>query len=110
METDTRYTAHQTALQSGWKSINEVRAEEGLAPVTGGEEPRVQMQYIPLSMVDQAILNQSSSEPSSAPAPTPTPTPAPAPKKMTGPKTFKKLNLDLLTTQVAKNLWGENSD
>lgn len=49
METDVRYEAHQKALFSGLKSINEVRDEEDLGPVEGGEEPRVQAQYIPLS-------------------------------------------------------------
>lgn len=48
-EVDVRYAAYQTALNAGWQSINEVRAQEGLEPVDGGAEPRVQMQYVPLS-------------------------------------------------------------
>jgi hypothetical protein len=67
METDLRYDTHSKALSSGIKSINEVRAEEDLPPVKGGEEPRMQMQYIPLSMVNAAITTGNG-----------TPTPAPA--------------------------------
>ena len=39
METDLRYATHAKALSAGIKSINEVRAEEDLPPVKGGEEP-----------------------------------------------------------------------
>jgi HK97 family phage portal protein len=49
METDTRYETYGKALNAGFLSINEVRQEEDLPPVKGGEEPRVQAQYIPLS-------------------------------------------------------------
>src|SRR5262249_27834046 len=38
-EVDVRYQAYGTALNAGWQSINEVRAQEGLEPVEGGEEP-----------------------------------------------------------------------
>lgn len=52
METDIRYQAHKDALNAGWMSINEVRQVEDLPPVKGGEEPRVQIQYVPLSMAN----------------------------------------------------------
>jgi HK97 family phage portal protein len=52
VETDVRFAAYQTALNAGWQTVNEVRAQEGLAPVKGGDEPRVQMQYVPLSTAD----------------------------------------------------------
>jgi HK97 family phage portal protein len=52
-EIDIRYAAYQSSLNGGWQSINEVRAQEGLEPVPGGEEPRVQMQYIPLSAANE---------------------------------------------------------
>lgn len=48
-EIDVRFAAYTQALSAGWHSINEVRSLEGLPPVEGGEEPRVQMQYVPLS-------------------------------------------------------------
>lgn len=71
METDLRYESHAKALAAGIKSINEVRSEENLPPVKGGNEPRLQMQYVPLSKIDQV--------PAPAPAPgTPAPAPAPA--------------------------------
>lgn len=57
METDVRYEAHKKALQSGIKSINEVRDEEDLPPVDGGEEPRVQAQYVPLSLATGEGVN-----------------------------------------------------
>lgn len=69
-EIDVRFAAYRESLNSGWQSINEVRAQEGLGPVEGGDEPRVQMQYVPLS--------QANGPPEPAPAPEPAP-PAPAP-------------------------------
>jgi HK97 family phage portal protein len=66
-EIDVRYAAYQTALQSAWTTINEVRAQEGLAPLEGGDEPHIQMQYVPLS------------DSGKAPA-IPPPAPAPKPK------------------------------
>jgi HK97 family phage portal protein len=51
-EIDVRFTAYTQSLNAGWQSINEVRAQEGLEPVPGGEEPRVQMQYVPLSATE----------------------------------------------------------
>jgi HK97 family phage portal protein len=49
-EMDVRFTAYQSALASGWLSINDVRAKEGEARLEGGDEPLVQMQYVPLSI------------------------------------------------------------
>jgi hypothetical protein len=68
METDLRYDTYQKALTVGIKSINEVRAEEDLPPVDGGDEPRLQMQYVPLSMA-----NKPPAEGGAAPAPAPAP-------------------------------------
>jgi HK97 family phage portal protein len=68
-EIDVRYAAYQTALNAGWQSINEVRAAEGLDPVDGGDEPRVQMQYVPLSQAN------------GPPAPAAPPVPADDPSK-----------------------------
>jgi HK97 family phage portal protein len=49
-EMDVRFTAYRDALQSGWATVNEVRALEDLPPVDGGDEPMIQIQYQPLSM------------------------------------------------------------
>lgn len=48
-EIDVRYAAYQSALQAGWATVNWIRAQEGLAPVKGGDEPHVQVQNVPLS-------------------------------------------------------------
>lgn len=64
-ELDVRYEAYGKGLNGGWLAANEVRAQEGLPPVEGGDLPRVQMQYVPIDT------------PPAPPAP-PTPTPAPA--------------------------------
>lgn len=71
-EIDIRYTAYQASLNAGWQSINEVRAQEGLEPVDGGEEPRVQMQYVPLSAANAP-------PPAAAPPAEPAPGPADQP-------------------------------
>lgn len=79
MDTQERLTAYGEAVGKGIFSPNEVRAMEGKGPVKGGEEPRIQMQYVPMSTV--------LAPPAPAPAPTPAPAepvgtapPAPAPK------------------------------
>jgi HK97 family phage portal protein len=72
VETDVRYTGYQTALNAGWLTVNEVRSQEGLGPVEGGDEPHVQQQMIPLSSADGTQAN-------AAPAPAPTPSNDPAP-------------------------------
>jgi len=66
-DSETRFKVHQTALAGGWESINEVRKDENLPPVEGGDEPRIQMQYVPLSKAN---------EPPPAPAPAPVIDPA----------------------------------
>lgn len=38
MTTKDRYEAHKLAIEAGWKSPNEVRADEEMAPRDGGEE------------------------------------------------------------------------
>lgn len=64
-EIDVRFTAYQQGLAGGWLAPNEVRAQEGLPPVEGGEEPRMQSQMVPLST--------EPAEPAPAPAPAPEP-------------------------------------
>lgn len=75
LETDLRYDTHSKALNAGIKSINEVRADEDLPPVKGGEEPRLQMQYVPLSTINAAAAAAMGAQPGAAPAPAPTPEP-----------------------------------
>lgn len=38
-DTKTRYEANQIALKNGWRTINEIRKDEGDAPVPWGDEP-----------------------------------------------------------------------
>jgi HK97 family phage portal protein len=42
-----RYEAHNIAVQGGWKLINEVRRDEDLNPLEGGDEPRFPMNMQP---------------------------------------------------------------
>jgi HK97 family phage portal protein len=85
-EIDIRYTAYQASLNAGWQSINEVRAQEGLEPVPGGEEPRVQMQYVPLSAAN------GPPEPTAEPAPGPADQPpAPATTESLDPARVRSL-------------------
>lgn len=78
METDVRFANYAIALNGGFMSINEVRALEMQQPVVNGDEPRVQMQYVPLSLADDlAKANIDAAKASAAP---PAPAPAPAPK------------------------------
>jgi HK97 family phage portal protein len=58
-DTEARFGAYQQALASGWLSINEVRAKEGMQAIEGGEEPRVQAQYIPISQISQLAVQPS---------------------------------------------------
>ncbi|WP_255424166.1 phage portal protein [Asaia sp. W19] len=39
----------QTALRSGWMTVNEARANDNLAPMPGGDVLMVQAQMIPLA-------------------------------------------------------------
>lgn len=62
-DSDTRYANYQKGIAAGFLTINEARRSEAMAPIEGGDEPLVQIQYRPLS---QAIK-----EPTPAPAPAP---------------------------------------
>ena len=44
-DTKSRNEAHRTAVMGGWKSINEVRAEENMAPIEGGDEHFMQSAF-----------------------------------------------------------------
>lgn len=53
MDTLNRYKSHGEALKAAFKTINEVRAEEGLNPVTGGETPYLQQQNYSLEALSK---------------------------------------------------------
>jgi HK97 family phage portal protein len=82
-EIDVRFTAYTQALNAGWQSINEVRAQEGLGPVEGGAEPRVQMQYVPLTQANGPT--EPAPAPSDEPAPAADPAPANDPAEAAAP-------------------------
>lgn len=52
-EMNTRFESYSKAVSSGFKTLNEVRKLEGDKPIKGGDEPLVQKQYVPLSMLGQ---------------------------------------------------------
>lgn len=68
MEMDARFSSYKTALDAGILSINEVRAKEGLGPVEGGNEPRVQVQYAPLSKANGIFNNAQNQDPPASPS------------------------------------------
>lgn len=53
MDPATRYDSHQKAIAGAWKSPNEVRREENLASVRGGDSVYMQSQNHSLSALDQ---------------------------------------------------------
>ena len=65
MDTKERFEAYNAGITGGHLSPNEAREMEGRGPVKGGEEPRMQMQYVPLST--------PIADPTADAAPTPTP-------------------------------------
>lgn len=52
-----RSSFYQTMTQIGAMTINEVRAKENLPPVAGGDQPRMQMQNVPITQAGQENLN-----------------------------------------------------
>ena len=49
-DSESRFSVYKDGLDAGVYAINEVRARENLPPVKGGSEPRIQMQYVPISI------------------------------------------------------------
>lgn len=68
-EFDVRMTAYREAINAGVMTINEARRKERLPPREGGDEPLVQKQYVPLSML--ATLAEKESAPPPEPEPVP---------------------------------------
>lgn len=50
-----RSSFYQSALSNGWMTINEVRRLENLPPVPGGDEPRMQLQNVPITATGQPV-------------------------------------------------------
>jgi HK97 family phage portal protein len=48
-DSTARATFYQSALASGWMTINEVRAKENMPGVEGGDVPRMQVQNVPIT-------------------------------------------------------------
>lgn len=76
MDMEERFNAYGKGITSGVISPNEARAMEGKGPIKGGEEPRMQMQYVPLSQIEE-LNAQNAAKPVGAPAPAPAPAPEP---------------------------------
>lgn len=51
--TQARATFYRSLLDGGVMTINEVRKLEGLPPVAGGDEPRTQMQNVPITQAPE---------------------------------------------------------
>lgn len=99
MDTTERYSAYKEGIGAGMLSPNEARRMENLGPVKGGDEPRMQMQYVPLS---QATMPPPPPPPPPAPAPAPgdapaaPPAPTPAPADAPAPDAAKAAALETL--------------
>jgi HK97 family phage portal protein len=65
MDTKERFEAYNAGITGGHLSPNEAREMEGRGPVKGGEEPRMQMQYVPLST---PVADPTADAPAPAPA------------------------------------------
>jgi HK97 family phage portal protein len=78
MDTKSRYESHTAAIQGHWKSPNEVRRDEDLPPVTGGESPLAQQQDY--NLADLAKLRKQEFAKPPAPA-----LPAPGAQPPSGP-------------------------
>ena len=54
-DSGARASFYQQMLSNGVMTINEVRALENLAPVEGGEVPRMQMQNVPINQISPGL-------------------------------------------------------
>ena len=59
---ESRSRIAATAVQNGWKTRNEIRAEEGLAPVADGDTLTAQSNLFPLSQLGQTNTSQVSQQ------------------------------------------------
>ncbi len=58
-DSKSRSEFYASGLQNGWFTINEVRALENMAPVDGGDTPRMQMQNVPITEAGQLPAPQA---------------------------------------------------
>ncbi len=58
MDQQTQYRTISEGIRGQWLAPNEGRIKVNLKPVKGGEFPRAQVQYVPLPMADQLLLQQ----------------------------------------------------
>lgn len=91
MDITERFSAYKEGIASGVLSPNEAREWEQLGPKKGGDEPRMQMQYVPLSTPTEMLLNGGDK---AKPAPTPAPAPADAPAPAPAPAAGKSADTD----------------
>lgn len=54
-----RHAAYKAGLDGGYYTINQVRRFENLPPIDGGDVPRLQMQYVPLSTADAVAAGKT---------------------------------------------------
>lgn len=98
-EMDVRFEAYQKAIQSGFKTINEIRAKEGDAPIDGGNEPLIQVQYTPLSQLGKT-----------PPAPPPPAAPAAPAAEEPVPPTAEEDSFNALARALELRFGAEVSD
>ena len=55
----TRAEFNRSAIQNGWRTINEVRAVDGLGPVEGGDQPLIQQNMAHLNTIDEINKNRN---------------------------------------------------
>ena len=55
----TRAQFNRSAIQNGWRTINEVRSQDGFAPVEGGDRPLIQQNMAHLDTLDELNENRN---------------------------------------------------
>lgn len=71
MDQGARFDSYERAIRAGWMAPNEARAEEGYAPVEGGDTPYMQQQNWSLAQLAQRTPPQDAPAAPAAPAAAP---------------------------------------
>ena len=71
MDQGARFDSYERAIRAGWMAPNEARAEEGYAPVDGGDTPYMQQQNWSLAQLAQRTPPQDAPAAPAAPAAAP---------------------------------------